>query len=127
MFWKKKKLETDTINNESNDQRAAYRYEFSEEKQLHILFKNQKVQVMNISAGGMSIENINFHQFDVDKIQFTLDVPNYKGDTSFLADLRILKIDENQVCHCIFEQCSLEQHELIHKYVLEMQKDDLAH
>jgi len=127
LFWKKKNPETDIIESASRDKRDSFRYHFKKDKQLQILFKKQPVKVINISAGGMSFSDIGFQQFDVDSIQFSLDVPNYKGETTFLAKLRILTIDENAICHCIFEQCSLEQHELIHKYVLEMQKDDLAH
>ncbi len=127
MFWKKKKPVTDTIIYESGDKRQAYRYEFKPEQQLEVEFKGRTVRVINISAGGMAFKNNGFQQFDADFIKFDLDIPNFSGNTTFFAGLRILKISENDTCHCIFEQCSLDQHELIHKYVLEMQKHDLAH
>ena len=127
MFWKKKKPVTDTIIYESDDKRQAYRYEFKPEQQLEVEFKGRTVRVINISAGGMAFKNNGFQQFDADFIKFDLDIPNFSGNTTFFAGLRILKISENDTCHCIFEQCSLDQHELIHKYVLEMQKNDLAH
>ncbi|MBU1341364.1 MAG: PilZ domain-containing protein [Proteobacteria bacterium] len=127
MFWKKKNPETDVIRNASDEQRKSYRYDFKDNEGFEIDFKEKKVWVLNISAGGIAFSNQGFKQFDFDFIKFTLDIPNFIGDSSFFAGLRILKIDKNDVCHCIFEQCSLEQHELIHKYVLEMQKHDLAH
>ncbi|OGR28668.1 MAG: hypothetical protein A2277_18585 [Desulfobacterales bacterium RIFOXYA12_FULL_46_15] len=127
MFWKKKKPETKIIRHETEELRQTYRYHFKEGQGFSILFKGKTVKVLDISAGGMSFKNQGFKPYDVDAIRFTLDVPNYKGNTSFSAELRILSIDEDHHCHCLFEQCSLEQYELIHKYVLEMQKNDLAH
>lgn len=127
MFWKKKKPDTDTVSHPSTDKREAYRYKFKKNHGFLISFKETQIRVLDISAGGMSFENNGFAQFDSDFIKFELDIPGFHGDSTFFAGLRILKIDDNNICHCIFEQCSLEQHELIHKYVLEMQKNDLAH
>lgn len=126
MFWKKKKPATD-IDHPSEDKREAFRYIFPDNKGLSIRFQDKKIEILNISAGGMAFKNRGFSQFDFDFIKFELDIPDFKGDPTFFAGLRILKIDRTDICHCIFEQCSLEQHELIHKYVLEMQKNDLAY
>jgi hypothetical protein len=127
LFWKKKQSETDTISYESKNQRNAFRYHFKNGQGFHIRFKEKKVWVLDICAGGLAFDNKGFQQFDHDAVTFRLDIPNFKGDATFFAGLRILNIDENDICHSIFEQCSLEQYELIHKYVLEMQKNDLAH
>ncbi|NOX33959.1 MAG: PilZ domain-containing protein [Deltaproteobacteria bacterium] len=127
MFWKKKKPASDEISLDSKNQRKTFRYHFKEGQGFTIQFKGEKLLILNISAGGMAFYNKGFNQFDYDFINFTLDIPNFNGNSTFYAGLRILKIDNNDICHCIFEQCPLEQHELIHKYVLEMQKDDIAH
>ncbi len=127
MFWKKKKPETEAIIHDSEDQRSAYRYEFRKNETIEIVFLEKRVPVLNISAGGMAFKNNGFKQFDFDFVKFTLDIPNFTGDNTFFAGLRILKISNELTCHCIFEQCSLDQHELIHKYVLEIQKNDLTH
>ncbi|WP_041279463.1 PilZ domain-containing protein [Desulfobacula toluolica] len=127
MFWKKKNPEADVIIHESEDQRQSYRYNFKQGQGFQITFKEKKVWVLNISAGGIAFNNNGFKLFDFDFITFTLDIPNFKGNSTFYSGLRVLRIDNKKICHCIFEHCSLEQHELIHKYVLEMQKNDLAH
>ncbi len=127
MFWKKKKKETDSISYDSANKRTAYRYDFKKGQELQVEFKEKEVLICNISAGGIAFENNGFKPFDFGFIKFCLDIPNFNGDSNFFAGLRILKISENNICHCLFEQCSLEQHELLHKYVLEMQKNDLAH
>ncbi|MFH2057869.1 MAG: PilZ domain-containing protein [Pseudomonadota bacterium] len=122
MFWKKKKPATDTIIHESEDKRTSYRYQFKDDQGIEIQFKTKKVRLLNISAGGMAFKNNGFEQFDYDFIKFTLDIPNFTGNNTFFAGLRILSISPEEICHCIFEQCSLDQHELIHRFVLEMQK-----
>ena len=127
MFWKKKQPLTDSIRYESKDRREAYRHHFNKGQGFWIEFKEEKVRVLNISAGGLAFENKGFKQFDFDLIKFTLDIPNYIGDSTFVARLKILEIDKDNICRSVFEQCPIEQQELIHKYVLEMQKDDLAH
>ena len=127
MFWKKKKSATEIISHPFDDKRTSYRYKFKADQGFLIRFKEAKLQVLDISAGGLAFENKGFAQFDFDYIKFQVDIPHFHGESTFFAGLRILKIDNNNICHCIFEQCSLEQHELLHRYVLEMQKNDLAH
>ncbi len=127
MFWKKKKSETDIISYESDNRRESFRYHFRNCKGFQIDFKEKKVWVLNIGAGGMAFPNKGFDKLDVDFVRFTLDIPNFNGDSAFSAKIRILTIDKNNICHSIFEECPLEHYELIHKYVLEMQKNDLAH
>ncbi|WP_300462788.1 PilZ domain-containing protein [Desulfobacula sp.] len=118
---------TDTIFFDSKDQRESFRYHFKTDQGFTIEFQGKKVMVLNISAGGISFYNEGFRQFDVDDITFTLDIPTMMKPPTFQVGLRILTLDQDNICHCIFERCTLEQHELIHKYVLEMQKNDLAH
>ncbi len=127
MFWKKKKQKTDSIIHNTKDKRKSYRYVFKNDDSITITFKEKERVIIDISAGGMAFNNDGFQQFDFDYINFSLNIPGFIGDSSIFAGLRILKIDDKGICHCIFEQCSLEQHELIHKYVLEMQKNDLTH
>ena len=126
MFWKKTKPATDNIIHESEDKRTSFRYQFKDDQGIEIQFKTKRVRLLNISAGGMAFKNNGFKQFDYDFIKFTLEIPNFNGDNTFFAGLRILTISPEEICHCIFEQCSLDQHELIHRFVLEMQKNDFA-
>jgi len=127
LFWKKKTPGNSLFDHDSNELRHAYRYKFKEGRGFSLFFKGKEVTVIDIGAGGLSFKNQGFQPYEVDQVRFSLDIPNYKGSTSFSAGLRILIIDEDNLCHCAFEQCPLEQYELIHKYVLEIQKHDLAH
>lgn len=128
MFWKKKKPETEIIRYDlEDDLRHAFRYHFKEGRGFALTFKGKEILVLNIGAGGLAFENLGFQPDDADTIRFSLKVPHYRGSTLVSTGLKILTIDEESVCHCVFENCLPEQNELLHKYVLEMQKNDLAH
>ncbi len=127
MFWKKKSRQADTIICNSDCKRNAFRYDFKNNQGFTIRFRGRPVQVINISAGGLAFANNGFEPLDSGSVCFSLDIPNFRGNTEFASDLKILEIDPDGICHAIFENCTLEQYELIHKYVLEMQKNDLAH
>jgi hypothetical protein len=132
LFWKKPKKPIDpqhrleeAVPLEEEDQREAFRYVFKGDRRLSMNFKKKPVRVINISAGGMAFRDEGFARYDVDHIHLFLDIPNYRGDSEFSAQLRILDITGQGICHCIFENCTIDEYETIHKYVLEMQKKDL--
>ncbi|WDP88218.1 MAG: PilZ domain-containing protein [Desulfobacter sp.] len=108
-----------------HDKRDAYRYIFPESQRLAMSFKGKTVALLDISAGGLAFENQGFSQYDADRITLSLDMPNFTGDPRFTAWTRILHITANNVCHCIFEDCRVDEYEVVHKFVLEMQKRDL--
>ena len=130
MFWKKPKKTTDPKDALEErdpleeDQREAFRYVFKREPGPAMDFKQKPVSVTNISAGGMAFRDEGFARYDVDQIHLFLDIPNYRGESEFSAQLRILDITDQRICHCIFENCTIDKYEIIHKYVLEMQKKD---
>jgi PilZ domain len=127
LFWKKMKQITDTQDPmEADEQREAYRFIFKGEFRLPMNFKQKPVQVINISAGGMAFKNEGFKQYDADQITLVFDLPHHRQETVFSAQLRILDISDQGICHCIFENCTIQEYEIIHKYVLEMQKKELS-
>ncbi|MCP3940238.1 MAG: PilZ domain-containing protein [Desulfobacteraceae bacterium] len=110
---------------EQESLREAFRYTFKGGRVFLMEFKQKPVEVLDISAGGMAFKNNGFKQYDVDQVNLLLDIPNYIGNTKFSAQLRILNITDESICQCIFENCPVEKYELIHKYVLEMQKTEI--
>jgi len=123
---KKNSDKIDFINQSDKEElREAFRYVFKDETMLSIVFLNKTVSLIDISAGGIAFMNKGFKKYEADLIQLDLDIPNFIGDTQFSCRTRILNINQNDVCNCIFEDCTIEQYELIHRYVLEMQKKDL--
>lgn len=108
--------------------REAFRYVFKRKDRKVLLFKKTKVLAINISAGGLAFyTNRAFQKYDEDLIHINLKVPGFWEGAKISVKVRILGITKEQICHCIFEDCTIEQYELIHRYVLEMQKKDLRH
>lgn len=126
MFWKKKKKTTDPLTiSDIDDQRAAFRYVFQPEQRLSMTFKGRTVTVLDISAGGLACTNHEFKKYDIETVTLELKIPNQSKFSVFTADVRILHLTRDDRCHCIFENCTVDEYEIIHKYVLEMQKQDL--
>ncbi len=132
MFWKKAKPKSETVPTtdilaplDTQNQREAFRYVFSYHERLTLRFLGRTVTVVDISASGMAFLDQGFSQYDADHIQMDLDIPNYRESTFFSARARILFISRERICHCIFENCTIEQYEMLHKYVLELQKKRL--
>lgn len=125
MFWKKKTTTEYIEPMSTENQRESFRYAFTKHRSLSMVFKQKTVTILNISAGGMAFTNNGFKQYEADQIALFLDIPNFRGDPEFPALVRILNITPNGVCHCIFENLTIKEYEIIHKYVLEMQKIDL--
>ena len=126
MFWKKKKALIKPLLDDGDDNhRDSFRYVFPKESGPELVFKGQSVEVVNISAGGLAFLNNGFQQYDRDRITLSLEVPSQNYRAKFTAGLRILTITQGRICHCIFENCNTEDYEIIHKYVLELQKQDL--
>ena len=126
MFWKKKKR-TDPLflMNETDDLRQTFRYVFKKDERPVITFLGETVTVIDLSAGGLAFINKGFKQYGLDRVRLDLTMPNFIKETRFTAQLRILHISENNICHCIFENCTVDDYELVHKFVLEMQKKDI--
>ncbi len=132
MFWKKARPKSEPVHTKGildpldpENQREAFRYVFGKQERITIRFLDRTVTVVDISARGMAFIDQGFSQYDADQIQVDLDIPNYRGSTLFSARLRILYISQDRICHCIFENCTIEQYEMLHKYVLELQKKRL--
>lgn len=135
MFWKKKHTSTDEkkadkaqwIEHDSSSRRETFRYAPTDGSPLsEMTFLKKKVQVMDISAGGLSFRNIDFSENDTDR--FTLDVKGLyyrSGDSRDKITLKIVHIDSSNICHAIFQDISTAQADILHQFILEKQKQDI--
>ena len=126
MFWKKKKDSgRPLLKNVGDNQRESFRYAFQPHTSPRLVFLDKPVQVINLSAGGLAFANEEFNVGDQDQISMVVEVPSRNFSAVFRADLKILLITPDDVCHGYFENCSDTDFETLHKYVLELQKKDL--
>ncbi len=127
MFSKKKNTTIKVIDpGEADNRRQAYRYIFSQQTAPEITFKQRSVPLMNISAGGLAFKATGFAVNDGDEAVLDLTVPGSGKHFNIHVRLHIFEIKAPDICHCCFENLDPDQEELIHRYVLEMQKQDLG-
>ncbi|MDY0220785.1 MAG: PilZ domain-containing protein [Desulfobacterium sp.] len=129
MFWKKKQSRTDTLihdtgDKESQDQRDAFRYTFTSSHTLGMRFCNKDVELIDISAGGLSFKDNGFNQGDRDRVSLLLWDGGLPFEYLLSIEILILSIDGSKICHCRFEDPEKDQTEAIHRFLLIKQKKD---
>ena len=118
MFWKEKRNNSEMFSFESNDRRSFYRASPLANAPIVFEFGGKKVQVVNISAGGLAFKNKGFKSGDTQTIALLLPRQN----VTLAPILKINAIDDQNVCHCQFREIGEDEIELIHQYVLKRQK-----
>ncbi len=124
MFWKKQtENEKLFLDFQSSNQRNAFRYKHGEKNGPEIVFPGKKLQLLDISASGVSFKAENFFAGTIEDVQLDLNDSETQKMPVLSLKIKILSKDnETGVCHCCFENITEEQEELIHQYVLNKQK-----
>jgi hypothetical protein len=119
LFWKEKQDNSEMFFFESNDRRLAYRVCPHANTPIAFEFGGEKVQVVNIGAGGLAFKNKGFKSGDTQTIELLLPYQN----VTLAPVLEIKTIDDQNVCHCKFREIGEDEVEVIHNYVLKRQKE----
>jgi len=127
LCWKKPLYQDSktTLESPTSDQRSAYRYRADCSDCLEVSFLDKKIPLFDISAGGISFYNQGFSVNDMDVVTFDLNLPFMKKVPVFSCALKIISIDENNLCHLEFVDISGTEQEIIHLYVLKQQEKQL--
>jgi hypothetical protein len=122
LFWKKKNKPSEGSRIKApSDHRGAFRISPDPDNPLTLHFKNKKINALDISSKGLSFTNDGFQSRKRYPVHFHLP-----GETDIISTkLDILRIDEEQICHCAFNLLTPDQEDAIHRYVLNRQKEDL--
>jgi hypothetical protein len=118
LFWKEKQDNSEMFFFESNDRRLAYRVRPPANVPIFFEFGGEKVQVVNIGAGGLAFKNKGFKSGDTQAIELPLPYHNI----TVMPILEINTIDDQDVCHCQFSEIGEDEIEAMHQYVLIRQK-----
>jgi hypothetical protein len=118
LFWKEKQDNSEMFSLESNDRRLAYRVHPPANVPIVFEFGREKVQVVNIGAGGLAFKNKGFKSGDTQAIELPLPHQN----ATLAPILEINTIDDQDVCHCQFSEIGEDEIEAMHQYVLNRQK-----
>jgi hypothetical protein len=122
LFWKKKKEEKKMFEVPEGN-RGAYRVYPSADSPILVKIKGGKTsKAVDICAGGISFPNDSYEVGSTHdcKIKLSRDVE------PFAAKVIIHKIDDTDVCRCSITDTTDEQDDMVHHYVMERQKEDIA-
>ena len=102
--------------------RGSFRVYPSEENPILLKVGDVKLKAVDISAGGISLDNKDFKLGTTYHMQIAL--PKNKG--TYKIETEILKIDEKNVCRCKIVGLNDKQEDGIHSYILARQKEEIA-
>ena len=122
MFWKEKNSDKNLIEYESLNRRASFRYHLNEPAPVVFQLGHQMVELIEISAGGLSFKKDGFYIGESHPVEIIL--PG-KRTVKVTAVLEILAIVNKTQCHAAFTKIDEDVIEEIHKYILEQQKETL--
>ncbi len=113
------------IIHETENKRAAFRFNPMPPDTLTIRFMGESIDLIDISAGGVSFENQGFAKGDRDRITLALRDPDLRPNQILSIVIKVLAIDAQDICHCVVEDPSEEQTEAIHRFLLVKQKKEI--
>ncbi len=119
MFWKKK-IKPDKKLKAPEEARQAYRVAPDPENPLFLNLAGQSLEILEISSGGLAFKNQGFKAEDTFKVDFVLPTGG-----AINTRIKILRIDEEGICRCNFVNLDMKSEDVLHRYVLVRQKDDL--
>ena len=122
MFWKKKKkAEIDVeIGEQFNDNRSAYRIAPDRGAPVILTIMGNTFYALNVSGNGVCFRSHSFPENSV--IAVTLKLPS--EDRIFPVTLRIVQ-KQGDLCRCSFEKIHEEAQNLLHAYILGLQKNKI--
>jgi len=112
------------IHNTEN-KREAFRYHPLSPNSLTVNFLGKNLPLIDISAGGVSFKNQGFIKGNRDLITLVLEDSELKPNHLLSIAIRIIHIDTENICHCLFENPLNDQKEAIHHFLLVKQKKEI--
>jgi hypothetical protein len=117
LFWKKKKTTNLGLDSENDDRRQAFRIVPNAEKPILITIKGHAYKAVNISGTGVCIRAYNLPVGTVTSAIIRL--PNENVISSMTLEVMMKK---GSFCRCRFKQVDRQAEDLLHAYILDLQK-----
>ncbi len=117
MFWKKKEKVDFELDSQIGDHRAAFRIAPDQTKPVIVTITGESFNALNISGTGVCIRS---HKLPVGtSVAATVQLPN--EDHIFPVTLEAVA-NQDDMCRCCFRKIHQEAGDLLHAYILELQK-----
>jgi hypothetical protein len=122
LFWKKKKTLDVALDARHNDNRAAYRIAPDSSRPVIVTIRGNSFNVLNVSGTGIAFRS---HAFEVGtSFAATIRLPS--EDRIFPVVLEVVA-KQNDLCRCGFTEIHEDAENLLHSYILELQKRKIRH
>ncbi len=119
MFWKKKKKIFELgIEGDDKDHRTAFRLKPDVKHPVTLNVSGNSYPLQDISGTGCSFQSQSFR--DGARGPGTISIPS--EDVIFPVTIRVVGTVRG-ICHCEFSKISEKAEDVIHAYILEMQKE----
>ena len=122
MFWKKKKTFELELDSRYSDNRSAYRIAPDRTKPVIISIKGNSFHALNVSGTGIAFRSHNFPEGT--RTAATIRLPS--EDRIFPVVLEIVA-KQGDLCRCCFREIHEDAENLLHSYILELQKSKIRH
>ena len=119
MFWKKKNKQEKKLK-APEEARQAYRVAPDSENPLFLNLEGNSLEIVEISSSGLAFKNQGLKAGSTHMIDFVLPTGGI-----IKTRVKILRIDEEDICRCNFVNLDVKSEDSLHRYVLVRQKDDL--
>ena len=117
MFWKKKKTIEIALDAQHSDNRAAYRIAPDSDRPVLITINGENFNALNISGTGIAFRS---QKFDTgSRSAAMIRLPD--DGKVFPVVLEVVAKQED-LCRCCFRDIHQEAENLLHSYILELQK-----
>lgn len=117
MFWKKKKTIDVALDARHSDNRAAYRIAPDSDRPVIISINDESYNALNISGTGIAFRS---EKFEVgSRTSAMIRLPT--EERVFPVVLEVVA-KQKDLCRCSFREIHQEAENLLHSYILELQK-----
>lgn len=117
MFWKKKKIIDVELPKNHDDHRDAFRIAPDKSRPVLLALGGNSFHALNISGTGVCIRS---HSLNAGQsLVGTISLPS--EDKIFSVSLKVVS-KQKDMCRCAFTKIHPEAEELLHHYILELQK-----
>lgn len=117
MFWKKKKTVEIELPKNYDDKRDAFRIAPDKNRPVILSIGGSSFHALNISGTGACIRS---HGFNIGQVLVgTIRLPS--EDKIFTVTVEIVS-KQKDMCRCMFTKIHPEAEDLLHHYILELQK-----
>ena len=120
MFWSKKKKVDIELEQRFEDARESFRIAPDRAKPIILTLRGSTFHALNISADGVAFRSHNFSEGAV--IPGTIRLPS--EDRMFPMVLQVVS-KSRDLCRCRFTEIHEEAQNLLHSYILELQKNKI--